>query len=89
MKAFNTIFADIMEKDKLRFGSLILSAFYCGNDVEARQIVGRLAEEAGFNPVDAGELKNARYLEGMAHLNIQLAVTMQGGTDAGFGYFRK
>lgn len=43
-----------------------------GDDAEARQTVLRLLEDIGFNPVDAGGLAMARYLEGMAGLNISM-----------------
>jgi hypothetical protein len=42
----------------------------------------------GFAPVDAGPLRSARYLEAIAHLNIQIAVGQGGGTDAAFVYDR-
>ena len=39
--------------------------------------------------VDAGILKNARYLEPMAQLNIQIAYGLGGGTDVAFRYMRR
>lgn len=40
----------------------------------------------GFAPVDGGPLRSARYLEAIAHLNIQIAVGQSGGTDVAFLY---
>ena len=84
VKAFNTIFADVMEQP-VRDGKRI-TAFVAGDDDAAKQIVVTLATNVGFAPVDAGPLCTARYLESMAHLNIQLAVNQNGGTDAAFIY---
>lgn len=89
VKAFNTIFADVMRTEKQQFHGHKLTAFICGNDADANQVVAQLAADAGFAPLVVGELKNARYVEAIAHLNIQLAVGMQGGTDAGFAYFQR
>ncbi len=86
VKAFNTIFADMMEADKLATQSI--TAFYAGDHAEANQTVGQLLQTMGFAPIEVGGLWNARYLEAMAHLNIQLAVGMQGGTGAAFHYVR-
>ena len=51
--------------------------------------MAQLIEDAGFEPVDAGMLKNARYLEPMAQLNIQIAYGLSGGTDVAFRYMRR
>ena len=89
VKAFNTIFADIMQPGKQTFGRLRGTGFYCGDDSEAKKIVAQLIDDAGFEPVDAGLLKNARYLEPMAQLNIQIAYGLGGGTDVAFRYMRR
>jgi 8-hydroxy-5-deazaflavin:NADPH oxidoreductase len=86
VKAFNTVFADIMKPGKLARGTLAATAFICGDDEAANAEVAGLASSLGFAPVIAGPLKNARYLEGMAHLNIAIAVGQGGGTDAAFLY---
>ncbi len=89
VKAFNTIFADVMEPGKQTFGSYKGTGFYCGDDLSAKEIVALLIQDAGFEPVDAGVLKNARYLEPMAQLNIQIAYGLGGGTDVAFRYMRR
>ncbi|HEX5748820.1 MAG TPA: NAD(P)-binding domain-containing protein [Archangium sp.] len=86
VKAFNTVFADSMFPEKLNRGGLPAAGFLCGNSADANTTVARLLQELGFAPIDAGPLRCARYLEAMAHLNIQLAVGMSGGTDAVFLY---
>ena len=89
VKAFNTIFARIMEPGKQTFGTHRGTGFYCGDDSAAKEIVKRLIDDAGFEPVDVGVLKNARYLEPMAQLNIQIAYGLGGGTDVAFRYMRR
>lgn len=84
IKAFNTIFADVMDKP-VRDGQVI-TAFIAGNNKEAKQKVITLASEIGFAPIDTGDLYTARYLESMAHLNIQIAVRQGGGTNVAFIY---
>jgi len=70
VKAFNTAFAT-HHADPQVDGTNV-DAFAAGDDAEAKAAVLRLAEQIGFRPVDAGGLKMARALEGMALLNIQL-----------------
>lgn len=84
VKAFNTIFADVMGKP-LKDGQAI-TAFIAGDNDEAKQAVIALAKDIGYAPIDTGPLYTARYLEGMAHLNIQIAVGQGGGTNAAFVY---
>jgi predicted dinucleotide-binding enzyme len=45
-----------------------LTAFVAGDDLKAKQIVAKLTRDIGFDPVDCGPLKAARYLEAMAIL---------------------
>jgi hypothetical protein len=84
VKAFNTIFADAMSQP-MRGGQAI-AAFIAGDNEEAKQKVITLASEIGYAPVDTGPLYTARYLESMAHLNIEIAVGRGGGTNAAFIY---
>jgi 8-hydroxy-5-deazaflavin:NADPH oxidoreductase len=57
---FNTVWSDVIrEQDKQRN----LSMFFVGDDAEAKSVAQTLIRDAGFEPVDAGELKNARLLE--------------------------
>lgn len=84
VKAFNTIFADVM--DKTEWNGNKLTAFIAGEDDSAKSTVSSLAESIGYAPLDVGSLTNARYLEGMAHLNIQIAVGQSGGTNAALIY---
>ncbi|MEM8867919.1 MAG: hypothetical protein AAGC73_06595 [Verrucomicrobiota bacterium] len=88
VKAFNTIFADMMAPEKLASLAVKPAGFYCGNDVAAKAKVSQLLATAGFDPIDAGSIGGARYLEQMAHLNIRLALSVENGTQAAFSYHR-
>lgn len=78
VKAFNTLFAQVVDGGAT-FPSQAASAFVAGDDQDAKQKTVALAESMGFGTIDAGGLKNARYLEAVAGLNIYL------GYGAGLG----
>ena len=82
VKAFNTVFAQHMDSGRLR--DTPLTAFVAADDADARKTVMELARGIGFDPVDAGPLKNARLLEPLALLNIQLGYVLGMGTPIGF-----
>jgi predicted dinucleotide-binding enzyme len=82
IKAFNTVFAQ--NQSTARVGAEQLSAFIAGDDDAAKQVVMRLAAAMGFDPVDVGTLKSARYLEPMATLLISLGYGLKMGTNIGF-----
>ena len=46
-------------------------------------------QDTGFDSVDAGPLKSARYLEPLGMLNITLGYGMKMGTDIGFRLVKK
>jgi len=79
VKAFNTVFAQVLS-DGADFGNdQTVSVFIASDSERARQTAKALAESMGFVTVDAGGLKNARYLEPVAGFNIYL------GYGAGLG----
>ena len=49
------------------------SLLYCGNDRDAKDVAATLIRDVGFDPVDAGPLKIARYLEPFALAMAQVA----------------
>lgn len=59
------------------------SLVYCGDDKNAKEVVSRLIRDAGFEPLDAGALRIARYSEPFALLVGQLAY---GGEGAELAY---
>jgi predicted dinucleotide-binding enzyme len=70
VKAFNSAFASKMA-DPFD-GDRPLDGFIAGNDSAAKQAVASLVQDVGFEPLDVGDLKHARTLEGMAWINISL-----------------
>jgi 8-hydroxy-5-deazaflavin:NADPH oxidoreductase len=82
VKAFNTVFAEHMDTGHLN--GTPLTALAAGEDVAAKATVLNLAREIGFDAVDAGPLTNARWLEALGYLNIQLGYMLKMGTQIGF-----
>lgn len=78
VKAFNTLFAQVIDGGAA-FPSQAASVFVAADDTDAKQKTAALAQSLGFATIDAGGLKNARYLEAVAGLNIYL------GYGAGLG----
>ena len=81
VKAFNTVFAGTMADGKV--DGHPLTAFVAADDAEAKATVMNLAGAIGFDPVDAGPLANARLLEPLGYLNIQLGYVLGMGTQIG------
>ncbi|HSQ48166.1 MAG TPA: hypothetical protein VLL96_00595, partial [Candidatus Deferrimicrobiaceae bacterium] len=82
VKAFNTVFAKNQSTAKV--GTEKLTAFIAGDDADAKKTVAKLTGDIGFDPVDCGPLKNARYLEAMGNMLINLAYTYGMGTAIGY-----
>lgn len=79
VKGFNTVFAQVLG-DGADFGEgRKVTVFVASDSARAKQTATALAQSMGFEVVDAGGLKNARYLEPLAGLNIYL------GYGAGLG----
>ena len=72
-----------------RYGRESLSMFLCGDDADAKKVVTGLVAELGFEPVDAGPLKQARYLEPLAMLWISMAYQFGQGPNFGFRVVRR
>jgi 8-hydroxy-5-deazaflavin:NADPH oxidoreductase len=87
VKAFNTIFAQNMSTGKLMGERL--TVLVAGDDPGSKDTVRKLAEGIGFDSVDAGPLKSARYLEPLGMLNITLGYGLKMGTDIGFRLVKK
>jgi 8-hydroxy-5-deazaflavin:NADPH oxidoreductase len=79
VKGFNTLFAQVLAEGSDFGGGRKLSVFLASDSVDAKRSATTLAQSMGFEVVDAGGLKNARYLEPLAGLNIYL------GYGAGLG----
>jgi len=79
VKAFNTVFAQVLANGPKLAGGAQVPVFFATDSASARETVTALIDSIGFKPVDAGGLKNARYLEPLAGLNIYF------GYGAGMG----
>jgi 8-hydroxy-5-deazaflavin:NADPH oxidoreductase len=79
VKAFNTVFAQVLAAGPKLAGATV-PVFVAGDDVEARSAVKALVETLGFRAVDSGSVRNARFLEPLALMNIYLGYGAGRGT---------
>ena len=64
------------------------SLLYCGDHAGAKRIAVRLIKDAGFDPLDAGPLQIARYLEPFTLAVAQLAYEGKGGPKLAYRFSR-
>lgn len=60
------------------------SLLFCGDDRNAKKIAARLIRDVGFEPVDAGPLRVARYLEPFSLAVAQLAYEGNEGPEIAY-----
>src|SRR5438046_8304873 len=67
------------------------SLVYCGDDTSGKKIAAQLIRDVGFDPVDAGQLRIARYTETFTLLIARLAYEGDGGPELAYRFerFRK
>lgn len=87
VKAFNTTGANNMVDSRYANGKLVM--LVAGDDPEATAGVISLANDLGFEAVDAGPLAMSRHLEPMAMVWIKLALAQKLGRNFGFALLRK
>jgi predicted dinucleotide-binding enzyme len=80
IKAFNHAYAELLRKGP-SFGAHQASLLYCGDDAAAKNLAAEIIGRCGFDPVDCGALKSARFLEPVAMLMVQLVREL--GADPG------
>ena len=92
ISAFNTIPSEVLfgvheAKSKGRRPSLV----YCGDDKSSKAVAAELIRDMGFDPLDAGPLRIARYTEPFALLVAQLAYEGEEGPELAYRFecFRK
>ena len=90
--AFNTVPSEVLfgvyeAKRKASRPSLV----YCGDDESGKGVAAGLIRDVGFDPVDAGPLRIARYTEPFALLVAQLAYEGKGDPELAYRFerFRK
>lgn len=79
VKAFNTIYYTVMAVPETAGGPV--SVLISGDDPAAKARVAALASGIGFEPVDVGSLRTARYTEAMALLLVSRLVSGQNPFD--------
>jgi predicted dinucleotide-binding enzyme len=92
VSAFNTVPSEVLfgvfgkRRNKAR-----PSLVYCGERPVAKRVAARLIRDAGFEPVDAGPLRIARYTEPFALMVAQLAYQGKRGPQLAYRFerFRK
>lgn len=89
VKAFNTVFASVLAGGADFGQGRQVEVFVASDSERAKQTARALAESIGFAVVDAGPLKNARYLEPVAGLNIYLGYGAGLGTGIAPTWIRK
>lgn len=82
VSAFGTVPSEVLfgvyaRRRRARRPSLV----YCGDDPGANAVAAELIRGAGFEPVDAGPLRTARYLEPFTLLVARLAYEGDGGPE--------
>lgn len=64
------------------------SLVYCGDDARGKEVASRLFSNVGFDPIDAGALRIARYMEPFGLLVAQLAYEGAGGPELAYRFER-
>jgi predicted dinucleotide-binding enzyme len=64
------------------------SLAYCGDDAKAKELTATLIRDVGFDPVDAGPLRIARYTEPFSLLIAQLAYESDAGPQLAYRFER-
>jgi len=87
--AFNTMPSEVLfpvyeARRKANRASLV----YCGDDSHGKKITAELIRDVGFDPVDAGPLRIARYTEPFALLVGQLAYKGKEGPELAYRFER-
>jgi len=64
------------------------SLVFCGDDKKSKKVAAQLIRDVGFEPVDAGPLRIARYTEPFTLLIAQLAYERPGGPELAYRFER-
>jgi predicted dinucleotide-binding enzyme len=80
VKGFNTVFAQVLAEGADFGAGRKVPVFVASDSDRAKQTATALAQSLGFDVGDAGGLKNARYLEPLAGLNIYFGYGAGQGT---------
>jgi 8-hydroxy-5-deazaflavin:NADPH oxidoreductase len=86
-RAFNTVPSEVLfgvleSKDKNPRPSMV----YCSDHQRAKDVAAELIRDAGYDPIDAGPLRIARYTEPFALLMAQLAYEGKGSPELAYRF---
>ena len=89
VSAFNTVpseelFGVFEARRRVKRPSLV----YCGDESSSKKVAAELIRDVGFDPVDVGPLRIARYTEPFALLVAQLAYEGKGGPELAYRFER-
>ena len=89
VSAFGTVPSEVLfdvfaARRRARKPSLV----YCGDDARSKKIAAELIRDVGFDPVDAGPLRIARYTEPFTLLIARLAYDGKGGPELAYRFER-
>jgi predicted dinucleotide-binding enzyme len=87
--AFGTVPSEVLfdvyaRRRRARRASLV----YCGDERKAKKVAVELIRDVGFDPVDAGPLRIARYTEPFTLLVARLAYEGKGGPELAYRFER-
>jgi 8-hydroxy-5-deazaflavin:NADPH oxidoreductase len=93
ISAFNTVPSEVLfdvfqAKSKAKRKAKRPSLIYCGDNRHAKDVAAELIRDVGFDPVDAGPLRIARYTEPFALLVAQLAYEGESGPELAYRFER-
>ena len=86
VKALNIVDARLLDGTKL--DDREISIPICGDNKDAKRVVGELIGELGFDVIDAGKLEISRLLEPLCLLMIKLSMKKSLGAEIGFRVLR-
>jgi predicted dinucleotide-binding enzyme len=89
VSAFNTVPSEVLfgvyeARDKSPRPNLV----YCGDDTRAKKVAASLIHDVGFEPVDVGPLRVARYTEPFALLVARIAYEGDDGPEVAYRFER-
>jgi 8-hydroxy-5-deazaflavin:NADPH oxidoreductase len=90
VSAFNTVPSEVLlgvfaARRRANRPSLV----YCGDDRRGKRLAAGLIRDAGFEPLDAGPLRLARFTEPFALLVAHLAYEGRGGPQLAYRFERR
>jgi predicted dinucleotide-binding enzyme len=89
VSAFGTVPSEVLyDVFERRRNATKPSLVYCGDDPKSKKIAAALIRDVGFDPVDAGPLRIARYTEPFTLLIAQLAYEGDGGPELAYRFER-